>query len=847
MTGNGDPRTSRQHDTPAGTAHGPTPSEPEEPNQAAITAEVGGLRPPGVTAELPLQADGIAGFAVDGPEPPAVGRRYRVESLHRAGGLGRVWVAKDNAIGRVVALKDLRPDRSADPRLRVRFVEEARITGKLEHPCIVPLYDLIDGPVGPCYTMRFVAGRTLAEAARSYHDKRAAGQADPLALTGLLDAFVAVCQAVAYAHSRGVLHRDLKGQNVVLGEYGEVFVLDWGLAKLSGDPMTVVGPAVVTPVPDGSREDTVTGAVLGTPAFMAPEMVEGRPASRASDVYALGGLLYVILTGQPPYDGPTMQSVLEQLQAGPPPPPRAVVPSCPPALDAICRTAMARDPAERYASAEALAADVRRWLADEPIRVYLERWSARLARWARRHRSAVFGATAVLLTAVVGLAASTALVWQEQRRTAAAKENAEREWARAEQNLGRANDLALAFMDVSDTQLLMVRQDKSARKAMAAACLGALRESLMRRPYEPNLRLQTARACRYSANLHRLLNETSEAEPLYSEAVRILDGLARDIPDSFNVRDQLSGTLRDRARLLNRLGRFDEAIATGQHSVDLAEGLLVVSPDRLDYRRSLVSSLNDLAGYEFTRGQLSVSEDLARRAAKLLHEFLDQPAAKPQPDDRMLMVLILDRLATILRERERFAESIAVSTDALGQLRLLPPNDNNALHYLGRLAVDRAKIFVTMPDRLPDAERELRDAIRTWDDLQKRVSPLPMYREWQASAYETLGGVIIKLGRTDDAAKELATAQATFETLIAETPEMPVYCALLGRTCLKFGRLEASRQNPARARELFAKARDGFRVAVQRSGKEKDRRGLQDAEDELRKLAAQGDQKLPQP
>src|SRR5947209_1605673 len=175
--------------------------------------------------------------------------------------------------------------------------------------------------------MRFVKGRTLSTAAKEYHGNRRAGRARPLDLRELLGAFVDVCNAVAYAHSRGVLHRDLKGQNVVLGEYGEVFVLDWGLAKLSADPMTVEGPAVITPDPTGAREETISGAVLGTPAFMAPETVDGRAASRASDVYGLGGLLYVILTGRPPYDGSTIQEVLDQLLAGPPPAPRAVNPA----------------------------------------------------------------------------------------------------------------------------------------------------------------------------------------------------------------------------------------------------------------------------------------------------------------------------------------------------------------------------------------------------------------------------------------------------------------------------------------------------------------------------------------
>src|SRR5262249_23517029 len=220
-----------------------------------------------------------------------------------------------------------------------------RITGQLEHPSIVALYDLIGGatagagPANPCYTMRFVSGRTLAEATEDYHRRRAEGKATALDLAALLDAFVSVCHATAYAHARNVLHRDLKGQNVVLGEFGEVFVLDWGLAKVVDESARVDIPVPTQPGMEGAREATRTGAVLGTPVYMAPELADGRPASRASDIYALGAILYVILTGQLPYDGDTTEAILRQIRLAGPPRPRAINPSAPAALEAVCRKA----------------------------------------------------------------------------------------------------------------------------------------------------------------------------------------------------------------------------------------------------------------------------------------------------------------------------------------------------------------------------------------------------------------------------------------------------------------------------------------------------------------------------
>src|SRR5262249_28152323 len=160
-----------------------------------------------------------------------------------------------------------------------------------------------------------------------------------------------VCRAVAFAHARNVLHRDLKGHNVVLGDFGEVFLLDWGLAKEAGEPDA---PAAALPTEADQVSGTHSGAIAGTPPFMAPEVARGGPASKASDISGLGGFLSSILAGRAPYDGATPEEVLHRVSAVEPLAPRAVTPEAPPALDAVCRTAMARDPAGRSASADEL-------------------------------------------------------------------------------------------------------------------------------------------------------------------------------------------------------------------------------------------------------------------------------------------------------------------------------------------------------------------------------------------------------------------------------------------------------------------------------------------------------------
>jgi serine/threonine-protein kinase len=350
----------------------------------------------GADARRTLTGLGARGLAPPGgpARPPAAGPpdgrgRYTLSRPHARGGVGQVWVARDEAIGREVALKELLPERVDHAAVRARFLEEARITGQLEHPGIVPVYELVQAGEGgrPFYTMRLVKGRTLADAIRAYHARRDANEAGPLELRELLAAFVAVCNAVAYAHSRGVLHRDLKPSNVVLGDYGEVVVLDWGLAKARGQGDTQASLPPVSLEAEADRGETVQGQVLGTPPYMAPEQAEGRVdrVGEWSDVYGLGAVLYELLTGRPPFTGPDAAAVLAQVVAAPPVPPRARVARTPRGLEAVCLKALAKDPAGRYATAKDLAQDIRRWLADEPVSALRDPLVVRLRRWERRY------------------------------------------------------------------------------------------------------------------------------------------------------------------------------------------------------------------------------------------------------------------------------------------------------------------------------------------------------------------------------------------------------------------------------------------------------------------------------
>jgi PAS domain S-box-containing protein len=313
-----------------------------------------------------LPAPDAATTMVTVDEMPRPHERYSLTRLHASGGIGRIWLARDTAFGRNVALKELRPERAALATHRTRFLQEARITGQLEHPGIVPVYELAlrSEDQQPFYTMRFVRGRTLSEAARAWHQTRVRTQREMLGLVPLLNAFVTVCNTIGYAHSRGVIHRDLKGENVVLGDYGEVVVLDWGLAKLVNRKEEPDDPSVV--VDDVSSNDlglTVQGQAMGTPAYMAPEQAAGRLdlIDRHTDIYGLGAILYEVLTGRPPFSGADMHEVLRKVREDQPLLPREQWAEVPPALEGICMRALAKSPSDRFASAVELATAVQGW------------------------------------------------------------------------------------------------------------------------------------------------------------------------------------------------------------------------------------------------------------------------------------------------------------------------------------------------------------------------------------------------------------------------------------------------------------------------------------------------------
>ena len=321
--------------------------------------------------------------------------RYDDLGLLGTGGMGEVRQVLDKDLGRTMAMKILRADLMDRPKVVARFIEEAQCSAQLQHPGLVPVHEVGKLPDGRLYfTMAEIRGRTFREVIAEVHaaspGDRWATSAAGWSFRGLIDAFSRVCEAVAYAHGRGVVHRDLKPDNIMVGDHGDVRVVDWGLAKVMGRPDLAAEAGDLDPVvTDRSLDDSLhtrIGAVAGTPAYMPPEQARGEVdrIDARSDVYALGAVLYEILSGRAPYVGTSGRALLDMVLAGPPEPPgEAAHPGemftfsfddeltqssavsgrpLPPELVEACMCAMAREREGRFTDAGALAAEIAAWL-----------------------------------------------------------------------------------------------------------------------------------------------------------------------------------------------------------------------------------------------------------------------------------------------------------------------------------------------------------------------------------------------------------------------------------------------------------------------------------------------------
>ncbi len=355
----GDPVVSELLSPPASsTAPGPAPSSTRPTWSRQLPSSSSGN----------TWMEGAEAGDVEARPQRALPERYEELGVLGKGGMAMVYRVRDRYLRRELALKVLHLWLKGHPQIAKRFVEEAQLTAQLQHPGVVPLYDAGITPDGrPFFTMQINRGRTLGEVIAAVHEVSGGGGGmrteDGWSLRRLVETHTRVCEAVAYAHELGVAHRDLKPDNILLGEHGEVLVADWGIAKVV--ELSQRSQVVETLRTDGGSLGTLPGQVSGTPAYMSPEQARGEVdrVGLPTDVYALGAVLFEILCGQPPYGEGKPIQVLQRVLEGPPEWPQG---GRPPELEAIARRAMSRSPADRPGSASEIAEALAAWLDGAP-------------------------------------------------------------------------------------------------------------------------------------------------------------------------------------------------------------------------------------------------------------------------------------------------------------------------------------------------------------------------------------------------------------------------------------------------------------------------------------------------
>jgi len=747
--------------------------------------------------------------------PTGADARFRVLRPHARGGLGQVYVARDEELGRHVALKEIRREHSDNAHSRSRFVLEAEINGNLEHPGIVPVYGLGTYDDGrPFYAMRFIQGDSLKEAIAAFHQEAAALDATSynLRLRQLLGRFVDVCNAIAYAHSRGILHRDLKPANVMLGHYGETLVVDWGLAKATGTPEMQAdagglgSECALIPASGSGAEPTVAGSALGTPGYMSPEQAEGRldQLGPATDVYGLGATLYTLLTGRAPIQGDNARGILAKARQGEITPPRSIAPRVPPALAAICMKALALKPEDRYASARALADDVERFLADEAVTARRDPPAARAWRWIRKHRTIAASAAAVLLVGTMALGlilsvvtAKNAELLEANTRTRAAQELAEE---RLDLAMGAIEDY---FTGVSEEALA------------GGAISDDLRDRLLEKPRQFYEQLTEELATKTDsdererfllaegrAGLGRVLfvlGRDDEAMSQLKMAIADYEQLVRQYPRTWNYHDRLADALNSLGIALYESGQSDSAAQFFGRSLAIFEDLIHQRPDELEYRDALADGLGNVGHTLIRQGQFIEAREILERAISHSEALLDlQPG---EPEYRLGLARNLNSLGIATVEMGEMASAIQVFERSVADYEALVHLQPGEPKYRDGLADGLGNLGVALirQGQFDSALEVLRDSITQLEALVELRPEVPEYRLGLARSRNSLGIALAESGRIGPAAKAFERSVSDYTSLVEQRPAALEYrdgladgLSNLGFLMIEQGRIEAA-------------------------------------------------------
>ncbi len=779
------------------------------------------------------------------PLPRAFGDYELLEVLGR-GGMGVVCKARQLSLGRTVALKLIRTGQLASPAELRRFRSEVEAIAHLDHPGVVPISEFGERDGLPYFTMKLIDGGSLARRMAEYR-LPGPGPGGPVGDRQAAAArlVAATARAVHHTHQRGVLHRDLKPGNILIDRHGAPHVSDFGLAKRM----------------EGDASLTGAGEPVGTASYMSPEQARGdRLLTTATDVYGLGAVLYELLAGRPPFRGANLVETLRLVQEADVEPPRRRQPRVDRDLEAVCLKCLEKDPARRYASAEALADDLERFLRHQPVLAGPAGAGARLRKFVRRHKGPVLAAALVLLALGGGLAGTTAgmlRAWAAEQQAAADRDEALKQKRRARQALDTMISQEMIEPLWSQKELTAGQQaflktalgyykefaaeaatGEEGRKLEADAHfrVGSLLMSLGRRP-EAAAAFTAAQAAYarladdFPANpdygrglaashynlgsLFRGLGKWTEAEAAHRAALVAQEKLAADFPAVAQYRRDVAQGHHGLGNLYADLGRRPEAEAAYRAALAVRAKLADDFPAAPQYREDLATSQNGLGRLLATVGRWAEAEAAYRAALAVRAKLADDFPAVAQY--RHALAQSHGNLTSLLADLGKWAEAEAACRAALALLDRLAIDFPAAPQYREDLANAHNSLAIgfVRQRRWAEAEAAYRAALAVLEKLTADYPAVPKYRNDLARGHNNLGMLLDSLGRRPPAQAAYRAALAVQEKLAADHPTVPEYQIHLGSFYCNQGRMALDDDLPA-ALGWYQKAVDCLHPAVDR-------------------------------
>jgi serine/threonine protein kinase len=732
-------------------------------------------------------------------ELPRILGDYRIVREVGRGGMGVVYEAVQESLGRRVALKVLPFAGTLDPKQLARFRNEAQAAAQLHHGHIVPVYAVGCERGVHYYAMQFIDGQTLAwvigELRRLEHARPEESVATPLPapLSACRSSKTAdyvrtaarlgmqAAEALDHAHSVGVVHRDIKPANLLVDGRGHLWVTDFGLARAPHEPGL-----------------TLSGDVVGTLRYMSPEQagVTRAPVSHHTDVYALGASLYELLALEPVFIGSDRATLLRQIADREPRRLRQLNRAVPAELETIVLKALEKAAEDRYASAAELADDLRRFLEDRPIRARRPTLLARAGKWSRRHRLALAAAAGVLLLAVVGLAVSTVLISAsaaeaERRRVEADEQRDEADRQRAEADEQRREARQAVddmYTDVAEGLLAHQPHLQPLQRLFLLKALGYYERLARNQAGDPSARRELGRAVLRVANIRQMLGELDRARPAYQRALRVLGELVADHPGTRAYREDLASAQECWGVFLLKSGKYRAAEKAFRRAIDLNRSLLAEIPGDPNYEARLACSQHNLGGVLLEQPSRSVQAEACLRQAQ---RTLERLSLRQNPNYARFFALTCRHLGVLLHRTGRSPEARTCLARAAAVLEGLIRKYPGWTSYLrDRAVISDAHAWVLFEtDAASQAAKELTRGLEVRKRLATDFPDVLDFRHDLAKGHGNLVNVLTASGHLPEAEDQLKEATAILEALVKEHPKVPAYHLDLARCHMIWGKL----------------------------------------------------------